>query len=191
MSLAAFVWRSTRSALTCPDARFSSASNALTVTKWNKYGFAIHDGRPPPHGSAISKCTRRCSTIRSGFSCKMPQPTALSNSKSESSNGTESRSHATPSPPPQQRASRASERKESPRRSLPASPARSLNTQHTPPVQKHSKTEMVEDEDGVVHLHHSHPDHTNVHTECGRHGDDWLFGGFSLVEVFRGLFSRK
>jgi hypothetical protein len=191
MSLAPFVLGPTRPTLACSDARFSASINAVTVTKLNKYGFVIHDGRRPPHGSAISNCTRRCSTAKSGLSCKMPQPTAPSDSRSESSNKTQSRSHATPSPPPQQRASRAPERKASPRRSLPASPARSSNPQHAPPAQRHSKTEMVEEEDGEVHLHHSHPDHTNVHTECGRHGDDWLFGGFSLVEVFRGLFSRK
>jgi len=30
----------------------------------------------------------------------------------------------------------------------------------------------------------------NVHTECGRHGDDWLFGGFSVAGM-KGLFWKK
>jgi hypothetical protein len=30
-----------------------------------------------------------------------------------------------------------------------------------------------------------------VHTECGRHGDDWLFGGLSLVRLFGGLIGRR
>lgn len=25
----------------------------------------------------------------------------------------------------------------------------------------------------------------NVHTECGRHSDDWLFGGFSMANVVK------
>jgi hypothetical protein len=29
---------------------------------------------------------------------------------------------------------------------------------------------------------HSSGHHVNVHTECGRHGDDWLFNGFSVKE---------
>jgi hypothetical protein len=66
------------------------------------------------------------------------------------------------------------------------SPARSLNeqTEQTRPV------EWV-DEDGISHWHHARPEHANVHTECGRHGDDWLFGGLSLVNIFRGLIGRR
>jgi len=38
---------------------------------------------------------------------------------------------------------------------------------------------------------HSHPSHINRHTECGRHGDDWLFGGFSVVELVKRIFKKK
>jgi len=31
----------------------------------------------------------------------------------------------------------------------------------------------------------------NVHTECGRHSDDWLFGGFSVSEAVKKLGKRK
>jgi len=33
--------------------------------------------------------------------------------------------------------------------------------------------------------------HANAHSECGRHGDDWLFGGFSVTETLRWLFGRR
>jgi hypothetical protein len=39
------------------------------------------------------------------------------------------------------------------------------------------------------HSHHGH--HANIHTECGRHGDDWLFGGFSVIDTVKRLFERK
>ena len=31
----------------------------------------------------------------------------------------------------------------------------------------------------------------NVYTECGRHGDDWLFGGFSLSETMKMLWEKR
>lgn len=38
---------------------------------------------------------------------------------------------------------------------------------------------------------HSLPSHANVYTECGRHGDDWLFGGFSVIEAVKRMFQKK
>jgi len=40
---------------------------------------------------------------------------------------------------------------------------------------------------------HGHHDewrrrHTNAHSECGRHTDDWLFGGFSIKESLKKWF---
>ncbi|TAQ87949.1 hypothetical protein B7494_g3719 [Chlorociboria aeruginascens] len=32
---------------------------------------------------------------------------------------------------------------------------------------------------------------TNVYTECGRHGDEWLFGGFSLGDTVRKIWEKK
>jgi hypothetical protein len=30
--------------------------------------------------------------------------------------------------------------------------------------------------------------HTNVHTVCGRHGDEWLFNGFSVTEAVKKMW---
>jgi len=38
---------------------------------------------------------------------------------------------------------------------------------------------------------HSHEPRLNVHTECGRHSDDWLFGGFSVAETMKRLWEKK
>ncbi|KAN0119894.1 hypothetical protein V8E51_002102 [Hyaloscypha variabilis] len=37
---------------------------------------------------------------------------------------------------------------------------------------------------------HSHESKINNYTECGRHGDDWLFGGFSVSESVKKLWER-
>ncbi len=38
---------------------------------------------------------------------------------------------------------------------------------------------------------HSHdPSKVNVHTECGRHGDDWLFGGWTVSGAVRKLWDK-
>ncbi|EKD14662.1 uncharacterized protein L3040_000186 [Drepanopeziza brunnea f. sp. 'multigermtubi'] len=40
--------------------------------------------------------------------------------------------------------------------------------------------------------HSSHdPSKVNVYTECGRHGDDWLFGGFSVAGAVRKLWDKE
>jgi hypothetical protein len=38
---------------------------------------------------------------------------------------------------------------------------------------------------------HSHPNHNNIYTECGRHGDDWLFGGFSVTGAVKQMFEKR
>lgn len=38
---------------------------------------------------------------------------------------------------------------------------------------------------------HSHESHTNVYTECGRHSDDWLFGGISVMEAMKRVWGRR
>jgi hypothetical protein len=38
---------------------------------------------------------------------------------------------------------------------------------------------------------HSSETRMNVHTECGRHSDDWLFGGFSVAGVKSLLWGKK
>jgi hypothetical protein len=37
---------------------------------------------------------------------------------------------------------------------------------------------------------HSHESKINGYTECGRHGDDWLFGGFSVSDSVKKLLER-
>jgi len=37
---------------------------------------------------------------------------------------------------------------------------------------------------------HSHESKINNYTECGRHGDDWLFGGFSVSDSVKKLWER-
>lgn len=31
----------------------------------------------------------------------------------------------------------------------------------------------------------------NVHTECGRHSNDWLFGGFSVTGSIKKMMEKK
>ncbi|KAE9364333.1 hypothetical protein N431DRAFT_431205 [Stipitochalara longipes BDJ] len=78
-------------------------------------------------------------------------------------------------------------RSPSPRKVTPRTSQRSLPSSPNPSSLSTAKTFTTVDEDGIEHIHHASPDHTNVHTECGRHGDDWLFGGWNLGQVFRGL----
>jgi len=47
------------------------------------------------------------------------------------------------------------------------------------------------EERGSITKRHSYHSHTNVYTECGRHSDDWLFGGFSVVETVKRMFKKK
>jgi hypothetical protein len=41
-----------------------------------------------------------------------------------------------------------------------------------------------------VKRHHDSA-HVNAHSECGRHGDDWLFGGASVTESVKWLLGKK
>jgi len=43
----------------------------------------------------------------------------------------------------------------------------------------------------MVKRRHSHEPRMNVHTECGRHSDDWLFGGFSVAGVVKKFWDKK
>jgi len=36
---------------------------------------------------------------------------------------------------------------------------------------------------------HSNEGKTNVYTACGRHSDEWLFGGFSVAGVVRKMLN--
>jgi hypothetical protein len=43
----------------------------------------------------------------------------------------------------------------------------------------------------MVQRRHSAEPHKNVYTECGRHSDDWLFGGFSVAGVAKKIWNKK
>jgi hypothetical protein len=49
------------------------------------------------------------------------------------------------------------------------------------------------DDRGMITKRHSHSSelHTNLYTNCGRHSDDWLFGGFSLSRAVKRIWERK
>lgn len=38
---------------------------------------------------------------------------------------------------------------------------------------------------------YSNENHVNVYTDCGRHGDDWLFGGWSVGGAVKKVWGRK
>jgi hypothetical protein len=38
---------------------------------------------------------------------------------------------------------------------------------------------------------HRHQPKMNLYTECGRHSDEWLFGGFSVSDAVRKIWERK
>jgi len=43
----------------------------------------------------------------------------------------------------------------------------------------------------MVKRRHSHEPRMNVYTECGRHSDDWLFGGFSVAGVVKKFWEKR
>ncbi|KAN0099420.1 hypothetical protein V8E51_013195 [Hyaloscypha variabilis] len=83
--------------------------------------------------------------------------------------------------------SASTKRSPSPQQVTPRSSQKSLPPHPKETNLSAAKTFTTVDEDGIEHIHHASPDHTNVHTECGRHGDDWLFGGWNLGQVIKGL----
>jgi len=44
---------------------------------------------------------------------------------------------------------------------------------------------------GMPKRRHSHESKVNVYTECGRHSNDWLFGGFSVAGVVKKFWEKK
>ncbi|KAA8566013.1 hypothetical protein EYC84_009813 [Monilinia fructicola] len=47
----------------------------------------------------------------------------------------------------------------------------------------------IEKKDSVKRRHSSN-EHANVYTECGRHSNDWLFGGLSLSGVVKKIWQK-
>jgi hypothetical protein len=59
------------------------------------------------------------------------------------------------------------------------------------PAGRGEEEEEEEEERRTVIKRHLHHSHTNVYTECGRHCDDWLFGGFSVTKTVKRMFGRR
>ena len=58
-------------------------------------------------------------------------------------------------------------------------------TMTTPAVGSKKEVDMVK-------RRHSHdPNRVNVYTECGRHSDDWLFGGWSVSGAVKKIWDRE
>jgi ABC-type nickel/cobalt efflux system permease component RcnA len=62
------------------------------------------------------------------------------------------------------------------------------------------KTSTAADGDGAGQAQHEHEhhyqyahqeEHQNANTECGRHGDEWLFGGHQIRDVWNWMFPPK
>jgi hypothetical protein len=47
------------------------------------------------------------------------------------------------------------------------------------------------DSDNKTRRRRSNDPKINVYTECGRHSDDWLFGGFSVSGTMKMLWDKK
>jgi hypothetical protein len=56
----------------------------------------------------------------------------------------------------------------------------------------HEEEEEVEEHKPPISKRNSSSSHVNVYTECGRHGDDWLFGGITdAVKTVKGVFAKS
>lgn len=52
--------------------------------------------------------------------------------------------------------------------------------------------EQEADPKPTITKRHSSSSHTNLYTECGRHGDDWLFGGITdAVKSVKTVFGKS
>ena len=58
---------------------------------------------------------------------------------------------------------------------------------------KTSKTtpEMGSSHKDPMKRRHTVDPRVNIHTECGRHGDDWLFGGWNLGDTVKKIWDKK
>jgi len=44
---------------------------------------------------------------------------------------------------------------------------------------------------GGIKRRHTVDPRVNIHTECGRHSDDWLFGGWSVAGAVKKIWDKK
>ncbi|KAH8685413.1 hypothetical protein BGZ60DRAFT_425910 [Tricladium varicosporioides] len=64
----------------------------------------------------------------------------------------------------------------------------------TPRTRQQSSHSSYYASNGGIPRRSTNPSHINGYTECGRHGDDWLFGGLSVVGMVKGVkkvFEKK
>jgi hypothetical protein len=54
-----------------------------------------------------------------------------------------------------------------------------------------SSTTAKSSDSGRIKKTHSEDFHKNAYTECGRHSDDWLFGGVSVTKTLKGLWEKR
>ena len=122
-----------------------------------------------------AKCSTVCSLSLSNFIMKNADielhhiptmPSSLHRSQSFT-RSTTSRSSPFPLPPPRRIHSAPLKRSPSRTSSRSSSSASTSSSEHAEKAQYH------------IPKHR----HTNVYTECGRHSDDWLFGGLGLGDV--------
>ncbi|KAI9645095.1 hypothetical protein NHQ30_005829 [Ciborinia camelliae] len=52
------------------------------------------------------------------------------------------------------------------------------------------RTKFNEGKKDNITRRHSANEHANVYTECGRHSNDWLFGGFSVSGVVKKIWQK-
>jgi len=53
------------------------------------------------------------------------------------------------------------------------------------------KSSASPEDDDKLKRKHSHETKVNVYTECGRHSDEWLFGGFSVADAVKRLWEKE
>ena len=71
-----------------------------------------------------------------------------------------------------------------------ASFARRRGGERTGELSPVSPTGLARHKKDNMRRRHSHEPKVNVYTECGRHGDDWLFGSFSVSDMVKRLLER-
>ena len=64
----------------------------------------------------------------------------------------------------------------------------SRNPDTTGDEEENDEHKSGEDDKPTATKRHSHHSHTNVHTQCGRHSDEWLFG--PITAAVKSVFKK-
>ncbi|KAH6679575.1 hypothetical protein B0J14DRAFT_301480 [Halenospora varia] len=157
--------RNTRAPLTITTAS-SSASSDNSVDRTSTQSASSPRGQaalPPPYPSPQQTAYRTTSS---------PYPTSSHSNSSTSPLMSSMWSRRATVPQPHQEP-------RSPTYARVRSPCSPLGRNETPRTTKAERRHSFE------------PNKVNVYTECGRHSDEWLFGGLSLSGAFRKVVGRK